>query len=55
MTEPCPFCSERIIPRIDVFGAKRCPKCGGRWFESGGGRRHGSETDGGGGAQAAAV
>jgi Zn-finger nucleic acid-binding protein len=50
VTEPCPFCGARIVPI--VYGPfKKCPACGGMWYESGGGttrRRYG-----GGGAGAA--
>ena len=36
MTEPCPFCGKRIVPiRAGIF--KRCPACGGSWYEGGGG------------------
>ena len=39
MTEPCPFCGRRIEPiREGIF--KRCPVCGRKWYESGGGRRN---------------
>ena len=39
MTEPCPFCGKRIEPiRDGIF--KRCPECGRRWYEGGGGRRN---------------
>jgi len=38
MTEPCPFCGSRITPiKQGIF--KRCPRCGGKWYEGGGGSR----------------
>ena len=52
MTEPCPFCGKRIVPiRDGVF--KRCPECGRRWYESGGGGRHARPWTPGAGAAAA--
>ena len=51
MTEPCPFCGARIEPiRRDVF--KQCPRCGGKWYESGGGWRSRPYAPGAGGAEA---
>jgi hypothetical protein len=47
--EPCPFCGIRIFP-IKEGPFKRCPICGGRWYESGGGGIRSSLDTGGGGA-----
>jgi hypothetical protein len=50
VTEPCPFCGARIEPiRRDIF--KQCPRCGGKWYESGGGRGRRTYSPGLGGAQ----
>ena len=52
MTEPCPFCGARIEPvRRDIF--KQCPRCGGKWYESGGGWRSKPYAPGAGGAMEA--
>ena len=51
-TEPCPFCRARIVPII--YGSfKKCPACGGVWYESGGGGRTTRRGYGGGGAGSA--
>ncbi|MDW8360578.1 MAG: hypothetical protein RMK31_08380 [Candidatus Caldarchaeum sp.] len=56
MTEPCPFCGSRVEPRVDFIGAKKCPRCGGRWFEGGGPGGGGYFSGGGaGGCEAAAA
>jgi len=48
-TEPCPFCRARIVPVI--YGSfKKCPVCGGVWYESGGGGRTTRRGYGGGGS-----
>ena len=36
MTEPCPLCGKRIKP-ITAGPIKKCPQCGGEWYETGGG------------------
>jgi Zn-finger nucleic acid-binding protein len=51
-TEPCPFCGARIVPIIYGF-FKKCPICGGVWYESGGGGRTIKKGYGGGGSGAA--
>jgi hypothetical protein len=51
LTEPCPFCGARIEPiRRDAF--KQCPRCGGKWYEPGGGWRSKPYAPGAGGAGA---
>ncbi|MEM1948222.1 MAG: hypothetical protein QXG52_09085 [Candidatus Caldarchaeum sp.] len=51
-SEPCPFCGRRITPIHDYLGGKKCPCCGGRWFESGAGRRPSQHGGAGGGDSA---
>ena len=55
MSEPCPFCGARIKP-IKVGEFKKCPVCGGTWYESGGGSaKTPTSFSGGGGAEVAVV
>ncbi|MCS7118355.1 MAG: hypothetical protein NZ957_06190 [Thaumarchaeota archaeon] len=45
-TEPCPYCGARVIVTVDpLTGAKKCPNCGGLWFESDGGGKPTVPTD----------
>jgi len=54
VTEPCPFCGRRVEPiREGIF--KRCPACGGKWYESGGGGRSRRPSTPGAGAAAKGV
>lgn len=49
MSEPCPFCGARIKP-IMIGGIKKCPLCGGMWYDDSRGIRETPAVAGGGGA-----
>jgi Zn-finger nucleic acid-binding protein len=54
MAEECPFCGLRVKPIIAGVNIKKCPACGGLWYDAGGGIRK-SYVGGGGGESPALI